>query len=493
MPDMKSHRAWHGVRMRVTAAAPDPDSPTRSVRLPAGWEDSAAAALTALIPGRDPISLPDAAEMWIQSIAARAERAGVAPDLADRLHTLLRRRQGVPTESIWQARAEPAGFVLNLPAFAQDGSFDLPAFVAAADTAVLTLLHAAPLPGRGTSQMAGLAELLAVLGIEYGTEAGRDVGRALAAVLRGRADAAPVPASLFGLPGEPPASWPSPPAGTAVPGLAEAAQAAFQAARDSVVPRLVLAAIAPPGPAEALLGVETGGIAPPFSPVLPDGTLSRTARALLTAAGLGADQALARVLAGEDPLPRVTFAAHVAMHDAVAPFLHAMPPRPEPAPVPLPASARRELPDRRTGYTQKAAVGGHKLYLRTGEYADGTLGELSLSLHKESPAFRGLMDSFCAAVSLGLQYGVPLAEFVEAFTLTRFGAAGAVEGDPGVARASSVLDYVFRHLAANYLGRRDLPEPETDTAADDPPLLPLGFPDTASPGERRRRLRLVAK
>ncbi|HEY6433507.1 MAG TPA: hypothetical protein VIZ17_16120, partial [Acetobacteraceae bacterium] len=220
---------------------------------------------------------------------------------------------------------------------------------------------------------------------------------------------------------------------------------------------------------------------------------SRTARASLTAVGLSADQALARLLAGQNPLPPIAFAAYIAMHDAVVPFLHAAPARPEPAPTPLPAGDRRELPDRRTGYTQKAAVGGHKLYLRTGEYADGSLGELSLSLHKESPAFRGLMDSFCVAVSLGLQHGVPLAEFVDAFTLTRFGAAGAVEGDPGVGRASSVLDYVFRHLAANYLGRRDLPEPEAETMPDDAPLLPLGFPDTASPGERRRRLRLVAK
>ncbi len=479
--------------MRVTAAAPDPDSPARTVHLPAGWEDTAAAALTVLVPGSGPISLPDAAEAWIQSIVVRAERAGTAPGLADRLHMLLRRRQGVPTESVWQERAEPAGFVLNLPAFAQDGSFDLPAFIAAADTAALVLLHAAPLPGRRTLRMAGLAELLALLGIDYGTEAGRDVGRALTTILRGRAEAAPVPPSLFDLPGDAPAAWPAPPATTAVPGLAEAAQAAFQAAQSSAGSRLILVTVAPPGPPEALLGIETGGIAPPFSPLLPDGTLSRTARASLTAAGLSADQALARVLAGQDPLPRIDFAAHAAMHDAVAPFLHAAPPRPEPAPTPLPVEARRELPDRRTGYTQKATVGGHKVYLRTGEYADGTLGELSLSLHKESPAFRGLMDSFCVAVSLGLQHGVPLAELVDAFTLTRFGAAGAVEGDPGVTRASSVLDYVFRHLAANYLGRRDLPEPEAEMTPDEAPLLPLGFPDTASPGERRRRLRLVAK
>jgi hypothetical protein len=492
MPDMKSHRAWHGVRMRVAAAAPDPDLPTRTVRLPAAWEDTAAAALTILVSGSGPISLPDAAEAWIQSIVIRADRAGVAPDLADRLHALLRRRQGAPTEPVWQGSEESAGFVLSLPAFAPDGSFDLPAFIAAADTAVLAMLHAAPLPGRSTLRMAGLAELLALLGIEYGAEAGRDIGRALAAIVRGRSEAAPVPPSLFDPAGDPPGPWPAPPPSTAVPGLAEAAQAAFQAGKSLAAPQLVLAVVAPPGPAEALLGIETGGIAPPFSPVRADGALSRTARAWLTSAGMSAEQALARVLAGEHVLPRVDFAAHAAMHDAVAPFLHAMPPKPEPAPTPVPVEARRELPDRRSGYTQKAAIGGHKLYLRTGEYADGTLGELSVSLHKESPAFRGLMDSFCIAVSLGLQHGVPLGEFADAFTLTRFGPAGAVEGDPAVSRASSVLDYVFRHLATNYLGRQDIPEPEAEPAGE-APLLPLGFPDTASPADRRRQLRLVTK
>ena len=143
------------------------------------------------------------------------------------------------------------------------------------------------------------------------------------------------------------------------------------------------------------------------------------------------------------------------------------------------------MPARRAGYTQKVSVGGHRLYLRTGEYADGSLGEISLTLQRESAAFRGLMEQFCSAVSLGLQHGVPFDEFVEAFTLTRFGVAGAVEGDPAVAQASSLLDYVFRHLAANYLGRRDLPAPEPEEMHE-PPLLPLGLPQGG-----RRHLRVV--
>ncbi len=192
------------------------------------------------------------------------------------------------------------------------------------------------------------------------------------------------------------------------------------------------------------------------------------------------------MLAGEAIFPEADAPVHAAMHDALAPLIDALPSRPEPTPAPSPALLRRDLPARRAGYTQKAVVGGHKLYLRTGEYSDGSLGEVSLALHRESAAFKALMEGFCTSVSLGLQHGVPLAEFVEAFTLTRFGPAGAVEGDPAVSQASSLLDYTFRHLAANYLGRRDLPPPEQE-APEETPLLPLGLPE----GGRRRHLRLV--
>jgi hypothetical protein len=177
-----------------------------------------------------------------------------------------------------------------------------------------------------------------------------------------------------------------------------------------------------------------------------------------------------------------------------------MPAPPVPLRSPAPPASRRDLPGRRAGYSQKASVGGHKLFLRTGEYDDGTLGEISIALHKEGAAFRGLMDNFALAVSLGLQHGVPLEAFVEAFTFTRFGPAGAVDGDPAVHAATSLLDYTFRHLAANYLGRRDIPEAEveeSDTvgkgARDQSPLLPLELPADASPRARRRALRVVSQ
>jgi ribonucleoside-diphosphate reductase alpha chain len=120
------------------------------------------------------------------------------------------------------------------------------------------------------------------------------------------------------------------------------------------------------------------------------------------------------------------------------------------------AEGRRRLPNRRKGYTQKAVVGGHKVYLRTGEYEDGKIAEIFIDMHKEGSAFRSLMNNFAIAISLGLQYGVPLEEFVEAFTFTRFEPAGMVEGNDAIKMATSILDYVFRELAISYLDRNDL-------------------------------------
>lgn len=117
---------------------------------------------------------------------------------------------------------------------------------------------------------------------------------------------------------------------------------------------------------------------------------------------------------------------------------------------------RRVLPTRRKGYTQKAKVGGHKVYLRTGEYEDGKCGEIFIDMHKEGAAFRSLMNNFAMAISIGLQYGVPLEEYVEAFTFTRFEPAGRVEGNDAIKMATSILDYIFRELAVSYLGRSDL-------------------------------------
>ena len=117
---------------------------------------------------------------------------------------------------------------------------------------------------------------------------------------------------------------------------------------------------------------------------------------------------------------------------------------------------RRPLPARRNGYTQKAVVGGHKLYLRTGEYEDGTCGEIFLDMHKEGAAFRSLMNCFAIAISLGLQHGVPLEEFVEAFVFTRFEPNGPVKLNDRIKMSTSIIDYIFRELAVTYLDRYDL-------------------------------------
>jgi ribonucleoside-diphosphate reductase alpha chain len=123
---------------------------------------------------------------------------------------------------------------------------------------------------------------------------------------------------------------------------------------------------------------------------------------------------------------------------------------------------RRKLPDRRKGYIQKAAVGGHKVYLHTGEYDDGELGEIFLDMHKEGAAFRSLMNNFAIAISIGLQYGVPLEEFVDAFVFTRFEPAGRVDGNDSIRSATSILDYIFRELAVSYLDRHDLANADPD-------------------------------
>ncbi|MFA7416194.1 MAG: vitamin B12-dependent ribonucleotide reductase [Rhizobium sp.] len=122
---------------------------------------------------------------------------------------------------------------------------------------------------------------------------------------------------------------------------------------------------------------------------------------------------------------------------------------------------REKLPNRRQGYTQKATVGGHKVYLRTGEFGDGRLGEIFIDMHKEGAAFRAMMNNFAIAISLGLQYGVPLEEYVEAFTFTKFEPAGMVQGNDAIKNATSILDYVFRELAVSYLGRHDLAHVDT--------------------------------
>jgi ribonucleoside-diphosphate reductase alpha chain len=484
---MRVHRIWHGTRTRRIEIGADPDSPSRLVTLPAAWEDSAAAAIAALAPGDGPVTMAAAAQTWAASLGSELEK---------RVLRLLLLRRAAPTEAIWAGRAsDDPGYVLNLPAFlTSDVQFDVGALGAAVETAVEAVVALAPAARDLSIGMADLSRLLAALGIRYDSDPARDVARCLAALLRGHADAA---SARSGDQGTLRSVYPAPPSRSVVPGLAEAARLA----RTDGTPRhLVTTAIRMPGVAEALLGVETGGIAPCFAWVAEDGGLTGTARAWFGARGMSGERALAIQLSGGSPFPSFGEAAHSLMHDAVAPFVHRMPSRPIPLTAPSHPVVKHDLPGRRRGYTHQASLAGHKVLLRTGEYDDGSLGEIVIALSKEGAAFKGLMEAFATAVSLGLQHGVTLETFVEAFTFTRFGPAGAVEGDPAVRHATSFLDYAFRHLAANYLGRRDIPAAEFEPAdtvgdghRDQAPLLPLDLPAEASPRARRRSLRVVGR
>jgi ribonucleoside-diphosphate reductase alpha chain len=155
---------------------------------------------------------------------------------------------------------------------------------------------------------------------------------------------------------------------------------------------------------------------------------------------------------------------------------------------------RFRLPKKRRGWTQEARVGGHKIFLRTGEYDDGKLGEIFIDMHKEGAAFRSMMNCFAMAVSVGLQYGVPLDTYVEQFTFTRFEPQGPVEGHPNIKLATSIVDYIFRVLGVEYLHRYDLchvppaPEKTADPADHGPhegsasitPVAPAYAPTTVA-------------
>ena len=172
--------------MRRVSAGADPDEPVRFVTLPAAWDDFAAAGLAELAPGTGRVTLADAAEAWIVPTAARAAALGLALPLSDRLHRLLRSRRGAPSQAVWQGVADPAPrFVLNLPAFFDPSEgFDVAGFAEAVETATVALALAVPGARRLAVGMADLAGLLAVLGLDYGSDNARDVARALAAIDR---------------------------------------------------------------------------------------------------------------------------------------------------------------------------------------------------------------------------------------------------------------------------------------------------------------------
>jgi len=500
MAQMNAEKTWRGVKQAVFAAAADPDAATMRVRCPVAWGQNGADALAALLPDATSIDAQRAADAWIAPLTARAEAMGLTMPLAAPLHMQVMLRQAAPSAGVWRQHPEAVPeYVLNLAAFLDDtGRFMASEFAAAARMAVTAPSLSAPGARRLAVGFTNLNLFLVRQGIAYDSAAARDTAVLLATLLGAEAHTASAslrgPAAGFAF--DAPAHLPSSP----VDGLGDAATAALAAAH-AAGPRRheALLGFATDAAVEALLGAETLNFAPAVSPLNAEGGLSLWARERLARAGLTAEQALVEMLAGGNPWPLPRAAAYGAMYDALAPLVAQMPVRP--AVIPAPATAtpvRQPLPARRSGYTQKVSVGGHKLFLSTGEYGSGKLGEIFVALHKEGAAFRGLMDAFAIAVSLGLQHGVPLEEFVEAFTFTRFGPAGVVEGDSAVPAATSMLDYVFRNLAVNYLGQTNLApatlEPADtvgDGAAERAPLLPLDLP-AAAPRERRKNLKLVS-
>jgi hypothetical protein len=500
MAQMRTDKSWHGVKLAAFAAAVDPDAAPVAVKSPAAWEQGSADALAALLPDERRIDIVSAATAWIQPVAGKAAALGLEPGLAGALHALLAARRAAPTPGVWQNQPEAVpGFTFSLPAFLDDTArFDASGLADAVHTAVTALTLAAPAAPRLAIGFTDLHLFLVRLGITYDGSDARDTAVMVAGLMGAAAHAAsaklrgPAPGVAF--------EAAALPAACPVDGLSDAMAAAICAAR-AAGPRRheTLLGFAGDPAAEALLGAEALNFAAAFSPVNGEGQLALWARESLAQQRLSAESALARMLSGETLFAAPRMAAHAAMHDALAPLVAQMPQRPAaPLLAPVERPAREALPARRSGYTQKVSIGGHKLFLSTGEYANGRLGEIFVALHKEGAAFRGLMDAFAIAVSLGLQHGVPLEEFVEAFTFTRFGPAGQVEGDPGVPAATSMLDYVFRNLAVNYLGQTNLApatvEPADtvgDGASERAPLLPLDLPAPA-PRERRKNLKLVS-
>ncbi|WP_241663841.1 TSCPD domain-containing protein [Oecophyllibacter saccharovorans] len=493
--------------MRTLHISPAPDSPdprdeiVRTVIVPASWEDAAAQALACLTPTEGgPVRLSSEAARWVDAIEMTPRLPGTpkeAPPVGRSLSCLLLMRQMAPNAALWQRRPdEQPGFVLRLAGFVQESSFATEQFIASLRLACESLRRlqadghdarsgALPLfenlsPADEKKPVAGIVSLtdldacLAALGLDYDSPAGREFASAVAALAR-------QVAGLGTQNVQPAFSSPSFPDLEQVARTLEAhGTEALAGQQDPTIPaQFPLAPVETgftvPTPTEALLGVESCGLAPIFSPVDDEGHLRPSTLARLAHLGLTPETALARALEGTLPFTRSPSGAQARMQSALAPFCDCLPPMPEPeleeVRTRLERGVRRPLPARQKGFSQRVSVGGHPLVMQTSQFSNGTLAALSLTPTRESPMIRGLMECLSQAVSIGLQFGAPLETFVAQFAHTRFGPCGTVEGDPAVAYASSMLDYAFRTLSAAYLDQA-LPDaaPEERNATRDPQL-----------------------
>lgn len=496
------------IPLRAARVSVEPDAgPLITVTLPVTWDDAAARALLELSLTQAPLGLGDAISPWLSSIEsstgnAEEDRAKGAQRSVAFLELLLQRRVA-PMAPFWQGQNDrQAGFVINVAAFCHSGIFDGHGFVAALrlicetlrdlsacitlqlneelplfdlppDVAPFSSPQVSPRPlHAGTVLLTNLDAALAALGFLYDSTDGRDAACYICwmATSIARQDAGPVPL--------PPASCP-------IPALTEIGEQIRDEVdhADTALPSrpIVETGFSTPGPIDCILGVEACGFAPVFSTLTDSGSLRESTLARLGHRGFTPETALAAALYGQTPLPQPSAGAHLTMHRALAGFVDRMPARPDPSLHLTPRSRlergqRRGLPKRLNGVSLRTAIGGQRLYLRTGEFDDGSLGEVTISTARGNSMVKGLIESFNQAVSIGLQYGVPLETFVEQFAYGRYGVGGTVEGDSTTHYATSITDYVFRNLAETYLGTSlpdAAPEAETDAMTSDDPFLPF--------------------
>ncbi|PHI96872.1 vitamin B12-dependent ribonucleotide reductase [Parasaccharibacter apium] len=510
---MKAHLHWNGVHMRTLQTSIDPDSANlRSVTIPSVWSDDAAQALIQLTTTEGgALRLATEAARWVDLIDSTPPLPHSAEEtspIGRSLSCLLLMQHMAPNAALWRADPdEQAGFIVKLSSFVQDGLFATEHFAACLKLACDSLrrLDAAQRPYRsgelplfddpapfhhdntpvGLLLLTDLDACLAALGMDYDSPEGRDFAKAISQLTRLITHSGTSkPATCFECP--------------QFPDIEKTAIAISSATQGITGLAPLETGFSTPGAVDALLDVEACGIGPIFSLVGPNGTLRASTLNRLAHKGLSPEAALALVLDGQSPLHPAGAEAHARMHEAVLPFCDHLPALPEPEiddlKDKLGRGVRRPLPMRQSGFSQRTSIGGHRLFMRTSEFEDGSLAALSLTPPRESPMARGLMECFSQAVSIGLQCGVPLNTFVEQFAYSRFGACGTVEGDDVARYATSMLDYAFRALSDAYLGQRmpDAPaEPHDEPKAL--PMLPFG-PEQHKPSSRSKNhtLRLVS-
>ncbi|MDI2090885.1 TSCPD domain-containing protein [Commensalibacter oyaizuii] len=495
--------------MRNLRTAIDPDAPLHSVMIPEDWENNAATAILQLCPEHlldaSPIKTDVLIANWLFPLCEQATNF-----TAQHWESILLLKQACPNSVIWKNDpGQKPGIVINLAAFAStETGFNAQSYrhvlEVVADTlrvlhrqqanfingelpfAELSPNHQNDLenqqleftaqPSAGIIYLSNLDACLAQLGYDYDSVDGRDVACCLACF-----------ATLLANTGCGADFLPLSPDWNALPELATTAKDIWALASDeprSRLERIDTSFSTPGNPADLLLESESCGLAPIFSLLREDGLLAFSTLARLAHKGLTLESALAAALAGESIIHPPSAQAHYAMHQALAGFVTHMPARPNPITHPLSSKTtlcrgvKKPLPPRRKGITQKASIAGRGLFLRTGEYEDGTLGEISITPTKENAMVKGLLESLSQAVSIGLQYGAPLKEYVSTFAYSRFGVAGTVEGDPGALYATSFLDYSFRALSDIYLHEPLADAPNNLHASDEAlPMLPLDLPD----------------